>query len=272
MQTKDIAFVQSSSPTVPGLHVGRMIVLDLLLCFSLLLSLPVLDVALATQPSEPQAPLGARWNMSLQQVEQLPSLDRTTDGALRNTHRIAANSGTEFVAYWRDRLVTFLFAKDFGLYAIGIEMVPWLTQHTVTESDLELRDLQYNAPIRVAIATKYGLPYGVSVLWSAEEVTPLAESRINTTPYSPEGLIDWGYGRSWLVWRGATTRLALSDQSVWYASRDGLAHLQHLEQVREQEVLAEDAQETQREAARQRTLEQERRRVVSKAADFEAVF
>lgn len=267
-----IALRQSCSPTVWMPLITRTIFFPLLPCCGLFLSLSFLNPALAAQLSEPQPPLGAGWNMSLQQVEQLPSLDRTAGGALRNTHRILANSETELVAYWQERLVTFLFAKDFGLYAVGIEMVPWLTQHTIAETDLELRDLQYNAPIRVAIATKYGLPYGVSALWSAEEVTALAESRISTAPYSPEGLINWDYGRSWLVWQGATTRLALSDQSVWYASRDGLAYLRHVEQAQEQEALAEDTRETQRETARQRTLDQERRRVVSRAADFEAVF
>ena len=244
----------------------------LLYYLSLLVFLTPLNSALAAPLSEPQLPLGAHWTMSLQQVEQLQSLDRTPNGVLLNTHRVSANTETEFVAYWQGRIVTFLFAENFGLYAVGIEMVPWLTQHTITETDLELRDLKYSAPIRVAIATKYGVPQGVSVLWSAEEVISLAESRISTKPYSAEGLIDWDYGRSWLVWQGVSTRLALSDQSVWYASREGLAYRRQVEQAQEQEAFVEDEKEAQREAARQHNLVQERQGVASRAVDFEALF
>ena len=234
-------------------------------------SLMLLPISVLARP-EPQPPLGAQWQMSLKQVERLPSLERTAEGTLLNAHRVSANSETELVTYWRDRIVTFLFAEQFGLYAVGIEMVPWVTQHTVTETDLELRDLKYNAPIRVAIATKYGTPQGVGVVWSAEEVVSLQESRISSKPYSAEGLIDWDYGRSWLVWQGAATRLALSDQSVWYASQEGLAYRRQVEQVHEQEAFAEDKETAEQEAARQRQVNQHRDRVVSKAADFEALF
>lgn len=275
--------MQRYSPTVRRhLTVSNIICHCILLhCLSLLACLPALNAAPAESAesaapaaslSEPHPPLGARWHMSLQQVEQLQSLDRTADGALRNTHRVSANTETELVAYWQGRIVTFLFAEDFGLYAVGIEMVPWLTQHTISETDLELRDLKYNAPIRVAIATKYGFPQGVGVLWSAEEVISLAESRISTKPYSAEGLINWDYGTSWLVWQGGTTRLALSDQSVWYASREGLAHRLQVERAGEQDAFSEDENETQQEAARQRNLDQQRQGAVSRAADFEAIF
>ncbi len=229
-------------------------------------------LAPAQTPPEPQPPLGAAWNMSLIQVRELAALDRNSDGSLQHSHLIHANSQEELVTRWQDRIVTFLFAADFGLYAVGIETIPWTVQHTIKETDIEIRDMKYSAPVRVAVAAKYGIPDAVGVLWSAEELTPLAENRIGTAPYGEASLIDWDYGRSWLMWQGQTTRLALGDQSVWYASQEGLAYRAKIERARAQEPLDEQAEEEERDAEREQRLQHTRQQITSQAKSLESLF
>lgn len=221
---------------------------------------------------EPQPPLGASWRMSIQQVQELTQLDSSPSGDLRHSHVVRANNQTELVARWQDRAVSFLFARGFGLYAVGIEMVPWTVQHTITEADMVLRDLTYSAPVRLAVAGKYGRPHGISALWSAQEVVPLADSRLSTAPYSQASLIDWDYGRSWLIWRGQTTRLALGDQSVWYVGRDGLAYHERLEQPGNADSLVEQAKDEAEDAARRQQLKQARQQLPSQALGLEQLF
>ena len=236
--------------------------------------LPVLlsSLAAAQVPPEPQPPLSASWKMSLRQVRALPQLDRGPGGELLHSHMVRAKSQTELVARWRDRAVSFVFARDFGLYAVGIEMIPWTVQHTATETDLELRDLTHSAPVRLAVAGKYGRPHGVSALWSAQEFIPLESSRLRTAPYSQTSLINWDYGRSWLIWRGQTTRLALGEQSVWYVGRDGLAHRQRLERAEDVDSLIEQARDEAQDAARRQQLERARRQLPAQARRLERLF
>lgn len=229
-------------------------------------------LAPAQTPPQPQPPLGAAWNMSLTQVQELIVLDRNADGSLRHSHLIHANSEKELVTRWQDQIVTFLFSPDFGLYAVGIETIPWTVQHTAEETDLEIRDMKYSAPVRVAVAAKYGPPDAVGVLWSAEELTPLAENRISTTPHGEANFIDWNYGRSWLIWQGHTTRLALGDQSVWYASQAGLAYRAKIERAVEQEPLDEQAKDAQKDAEREQRLQRTRQQITSQAKSLESLF
>lgn len=236
------------------------------------LVLPVLLGGLAAAETfpEPQPPLGASWRMSVEQVQELAQLDRSPAGDLRHSHVVRTTSRTELVARWQDRAVSFLFVRGFGLYAVGIEMVPWTVQHTITEADLVLRELTYNAPVRLAVAGKYGRPHGIGAVWSAQEVLPLAESR--SDPYSRSSLIDWGYDRRWLIWRGQTTQLALGGQSVWYAGRDGLAHHWRLEQPENPGQLIEQAKTEEEDAARRQRLETARQQLPSQARQFEPFF
>ena len=229
-------------------------------------------LAPAQTPPEPQPPLGAAWNMSLTQIQGLAALDRSADGSLQHSHLIHANSEKELVTRWQDQIVTFLFSADFGLYAVGIETIPWTVQHTIKETDIEIRDLKYSAPVRVAVAAKYGPPDAVGVLWSAEELTPLAENRTSTTSYGEASLIDWDYGRSWLIWQGHTTRLALGDQSVWYASQEGLAYRAKSERAVEQEPLDEQAKDAEKDAEREQRLQRTRQQITSQAKSLESLF
>ncbi len=232
------------------------------------------SLAAAETFPEPQPPLEASWQMSVEQVQALAQLDRSPRGDLQHSHVIRANSQIELVARWQDRVVSFLFTRDFGLYAISIEMVPWTVQHTITETDLALRDLTYSAPVRLAVANKYGRPYGISALWSAQEVVPLADSRHTTSPYSRASLIDWEYGPRWLIWRGKTTRLALGDQAVWYVHPDGLAHQQRLEWPGNTDslLIEQQAKEKEEDAARRHQLEQIRQRLPFQALRLEQLF
>ncbi len=241
----------------------------LLVCCMCLMST---GLAPARPTLDPQPPLGATWNMSLQQVQNLAKLDRNADGSLQHSHLVHANSQKELVTRWQDQIVTFLFAENFGLYAVGIETIPWTVQHTLKETDIEIRDMKYSAPVRVAVAEKYGTPDAVGVLWSAEELTPLAENRISTTPYGKASLIDWEYGRSWLIWQGHTTRLALGDQSVWYASQDGLTYRAKVERAVEQEPLDEQAKDAEKDAEREQQLQRTRQRITSQAKSLAPLF
>ena len=134
--------------------------LHLLTLFALLCGSGALAGA-QVQP-EPQMPLGATWTMPIEQVQRLPDLERAPDRTLKGAYTIRANSQTELVARWQGRVVSFFFGRDFGLYAIDVEMVPQAEQHTPTAADLELQDLEQCAPIRLAVIHKYGTPHGLA--------------------------------------------------------------------------------------------------------------
>jgi hypothetical protein len=238
---------------------------------------------------EPRIPLDATtWTMSIEQVQRLPDLEHAPDGTLKGAYTIRANSQTELVARWQGRAVSFFFARDFGLYAIGVEMVPQADQHTPIAADPELQDLEQCAPIRLAVMRKYGTPNGLAESWEAAEVTPLsvdrtsATVRAQVTPLSVDqnsatvrteaGAIDWPYARNWLIWEGQDTRLALAEQSVWYVSRAGLAQREQARQALGKEGLATQERDTARQAQRQQQLDQARQAVLSRAQGWESLF
>jgi hypothetical protein len=218
--------------------------------------------------------------MSIEQVQRLPDLERSPDGSLKGSHTIRANSQTELVARWQGRAVSFFFGRDFGLYAIAVEMVPQADQHTPIAADLELQDLEQCAPIRLAVIRKYGTPLGLAESWEAAEVTPLSVDRISATVRTETGsavptetgLSDWPYARNWLIWEGQDTRLALAEQSVWYVSRAGLAHREQAKQAVEKEGLAAQERDATRQAQRQRQLDQARQAVLPRAQGLEPLF
>src|SRR5438046_6431913 len=119
--------------------------------------------------------------MPIEHVQRLPDLERAPGGTLKGAYIMRANSQTELVARWQGRAVSFFFGRDFGLYAIGVEMVPQAEQHTPTAADLELQDLEQCAPIRLAVIHKYGTPHGLADSWEAAEVTPLSVDRTSAT-------------------------------------------------------------------------------------------
>ena len=83
-------------------------------------------------------PLGAEWQSTLTQMEQLPGLERVAGGELKAA--VTIRSGPEIVLYatWQTRTVTFRIDRDFGLYALGIELVPEAVQHAIETDDTEL--------------------------------------------------------------------------------------------------------------------------------------
>jgi len=252
--------------------------LHLLTLFALLCGSGALAGA-QVQP-EPQMPLGATWTMPIEQVQRLPDLERAPDRTLKGAYTIRANSQTELVARWQGRAVSFFFGRDFGLYAIGVEMVPQADQHTPTAADLELQDLEQCAPIRLAVIHKYGTPHGLADSWEAAEVTPLSVDRTSATVRTATGSAvptetgstDWPYARNWLIWEGQDTRLALGEQSVWYVSRAGLTQREHTKQGLEKEGRATQERDAARQAQRQRQLDQARQAVLPRAQELESLF
>jgi len=252
--------------------------LHLLTLFALLCGSGALAGA-QVQP-EPQMPLGATWTMPIEQVQRLPDLERAPDRTLKGAYTIRANSQTELVARWQGRVVSFFFGRDFGLYAIDVEMVPQAEQHTPTAADLELQDLEQCAPIRLAVIHKYGTPHGLADSWEAAEVTPLSVDRTSATVRTATGSAvptetgstDWPYARNWLIWEGQDTRLALGEQSVWYVSRAGLTQREHTKQRVEKEGRATQERDAARQAQRQRQLDQARQAVLPRAQELESLF
>lgn len=212
--------------------------------------------------------------MTLEQVQRLLELERTPGGRPPNSYVIRGASKDEFVTVWQERPISFLVAKDIGLYAINVEMTPRAMQHTQDAADQEFLDLKHWAPVRLAILQKYGPPLGLAITWNAEEISPLSTVREFTTvtPDQETIAIQWPYARNWLVWEGAETRLALGEQSVWYASRVGLAKQLRAKKALEEEQDRSLERELARRAARQQLLEDARNAVVSRASAVEPFF
>jgi hypothetical protein len=221
---------------------------------------------------EPQIPAGALWGMTLEQIQHLPELERDAGKNLQKSHLIRGVSKDEFVALWKERQISFLISKDFGLYAINVEMTPHAIQHTQNALDQELLDLEQWAPIRFAVMQKYGPPLGLAVAWDTSEISPLSQLRTSVTVDVEETAIQWPYARSWLVWEGAETRLALGEQSVWYASRVGLAKRLRAREELEKELGRSLERELTRRAQRQQQLDDARETVASRASVVESFF
>jgi hypothetical protein len=210
--------------------------------------------------------------MTLEQIQHLPELERSAGENLQKSYIIRSVSQDEFVALWKERPISFLVSKDFGLYAINVEMTPRAIQHTQNAADQELLDLEQWAPIRFAIMQKYGSPLGLAITWDTSEISPLPQLAGSAAVDVEETAIRWPYARSWLVWEGAETRLALGEQSVWYASRVGLAKRQRAKEELEKELGRSFDREFARRAKRQQQLEDARETVASRASAVEPLF
>jgi hypothetical protein len=245
--------------------------LPLLTIFFVLSSGPGALAGAQSQP-EPRIPLGAVWTLTLEQAQRLPDLERAADGTLKASYTIRSSSQIELVTRWQGRTVSLLFARDFGLYAIGVEMVPWASQHSPTAADPEVQDLEQCAPIRLAVMRKYGAPQGIAESWEATEVTPLPVTPTSPIARGETQSLHWPYARNWLVWEGKDTRLALGEQFVWYVSRAGLARREQARRALEKEGQASQERDAERRAQRQRHLGQAREEVLSRARGLESLF
>ena len=229
-------------------------------------------LAQAIAGPEPQIPTGASWGMTLEQVQRLPELERAADKSLQSSYLIRGTSQNELVARWKGRAVFFHIANDFGLYAINIEMTLQTVQHTQSAADQELLDLEQCAPIRLAVMQKYGAPMGLAATWDTSEISPLP-----ATPDSAGLEVEaqssiWPYARSWLIWEGQESRLALGEQSLWYASRVGLAKRERTKQELDKERDRSLDRELERRAKRQQQIDDAREAVTSRAHAFASFF
>ncbi|HXG18247.1 MAG TPA: hypothetical protein VNN62_04140 [Methylomirabilota bacterium] len=243
--------------------------------FSIFGLLSLVSASAVAQPlagTQPHIPLGASWGMTLEQVQQLPALERTKDGALSHAYTIHSVSQTELVARWQGRTVSLFVTKDLGLYAINIEMTPQTIQHTPDAADPEALDLEQCAPIRLAIMRKYGSPSGLAITWDAQEHSPLPASPHRSAATEEEEASRWPYARNWLLWEGPETRLALGEQSVWYVSRLGLAQRERNKRERERERDLSFSRELERRAKRQQQIDAAREAVPSRAQSVAALF
>ncbi len=82
----------------------------------------------------------------------------------------------------------------------------------------------------------------------------------------------WPYARNWLIWEGQETRLALGEQSIWYASRLGLAKQERSKKEREEEQNTALSRTLDQRAQRQRKIEDAREALPSRARSIEALF
>jgi hypothetical protein len=221
---------------------------------------------------EPRPPFGATWTMSLEQVRNLPDLERNADGTLKASYTIHATSQIELVARWQGHAISFLIAHNFGLYAIALDMVPQADRHPPIPTDIELRDLEHCAPVRLAILQKYGTPHGLAESWDVAEVPPFPTDHLRAPAAFTANAIDWPYARNWLIWKGPDTRLALGEQFVWYVSEAGLTHKQQARHLLAETVRAAQKQEAERQAQRQQQLERARQAVPSRARDIHPFF
>lgn len=221
---------------------------------------------------EPQFPLSASWGMTMEQVQKIPELDRSTSGSLQSSYLIRGVSQNEFVARWRGRTVSFYVARDFGLYAINIEMTPQILHNTPNAGDQELLDLEHCAPIRLAVMQKYGHPMGIAATWDTSEVSALSLSFRSFKWDVERESRTWSYARNWLIWEGQESRLALGEQSLWYVSRVGLAQRERkrLELEKERDLSLD--RELERRAKHQQQIEEAREAVTSRAQAFSPLF
>ncbi len=221
---------------------------------------------------EPQIPVGASWGMTLEQARKLPELEHTATGELHSAYEIRSSSQVELVARWQGRAISFYVARDIGLYAINIEMTPQALQHGPLEADQDLVELEYWAPIRQAIRQKYGAPTGLAPAWDSTEFSPLSTvrtaSRIDEESEDP----DWPYARNVLLWEGQETRLALGEQSVWYASLLGLANRETAKRAWDQEQDSSLNRELERRAKRQQQIDDARATLPSRVRKIESFF
>jgi hypothetical protein len=234
--------------------------------FLLLLIFTSSTTSIFATPPEPEAPLGAAWTMTPEQVEHLSVLEHTASRTLAGVYTIRGSTQTELVARWHGRAVSFYFLRNFGLYAISIAMVPQGLLHSQIAADQDLLDLEQCAPIRQAILSKYGPPTGLGATWDTEEISSPPELQ------KASDLSEWHFARNLLLWEGPDTRLALSDQSIWYVSKAGLTYREQRRQSVIKEGRASLTRETERQAQRQRQLDEAHQAIPSRAQEFESLF
>ncbi len=217
--------------------------------------------------SAARLPLGAEWQSTLAQVEQLPGLERVADESLKAA--VTIRSGPEIVLYatWQTRTVTFRIDRSFGLYALGVELIPEAVQHALETDDTELSDLEYRAPVRVAVVNKYGPPQGLTTQWDGLDIRPLPDSG-----WKQSNVIDWSYALSWLVWKSQDTRIAVGEQEVWYVSQAWLEQRRQARTFLEQHAVAVQDIDLVRQAARQQRLDHMRAAIPTRAAELEPFF
>ncbi len=218
----------------------------------------------APAQAEPRLPLGAEWQATLAHVEQLPALERTADKSLKAA--VTIRSGPEVVLYatWQTRTVLFRIDRHFGLYALGIELTPEAVQHAPETDDAVLSDLEYRAPMRLAVVNKYGPPQGLTPQWNSLDISPLPEADWKTSQVTA-----WSYALSWLVWAGQDTRIAVGEQEVWYVSQAWLDQRRQARTMLEQHAVAVHAGDLIRQAARQQHLNRVRAAIPTRAAELE---
>ena len=217
--------------------------------------------------SAARLPLGAEWQSTLAQVEQLPGLERVADESLKAA--VTIRSGPEIVLYatWQTRTVTFRIDRSFGLYALGVELIPEAVQHALETDDTELSDLEYRAPVRVAVVNKYGPPQGLTTQWDGLDIRPLPD-----LGWKQSNVIDWSYALSWLVWKSQDTRIAVGEQEVWYVSQAWLEQRRQARTFLEQHAVAVQDIDLVRQAARQQRLDHMRAAIPTRAAELEPFF
>lgn len=238
-------------------------------CLVVLLSCFLLP--LASSGIEPQIPAGASWGMTLEQIQQLPELDHDETGKLQSSYSIYSTSQIELVARWQGRAISFHVANESGFYAVSVDMIVLAEQHAPIAADQEILDLEQCAPIRFVVLQKYGRPQGLSPTWDAAEIAPLL------LPSNEIGNIEsqsrvWPYARNWLIWEGQETRLALGEQSVWYASRLGLAKRDRIKKEREEQRDTALSRMLDQRARRQQKMEEAQEAMPSRARVVEALF
>jgi len=219
---------------------------------------------LAHAQPEPDIPLGAVWNLTLARTEELSTLERDTNGSLKTTFIVRSSEEIVLFATWRERTVTLQIDHAFGLYAIGIELVPETIQHSLSADDSKLRDLEYRAPMRMAVVNKYGKPHGISDLWEALDVNALQGSLWKKTHVA-----DWFYALSWLIWEGHETRIAVGEQEIWYVSQTWLGQRKQARSQLKQHALTAHDSDLVRQAERQRRIDQARDTISARAEEFE---
>lgn len=219
---------------------------------------------LAQAQSESRLPLGVEWRSTLTQIEQLPGLEREADGSLKTATTI--RSGPEIVLYatWQERTITFRIDRHFGLYALGIELVPEAAQHAPETDDAELRDLEYRAPMRLAVVNKYGRPQGLANQWDSLDISPLPDSG-----WKKANVTDWSYTLSWLVWNDPETRIAVGEQEVWYVSQAQLDRRKQAQVLLEQHASVVQGADLVRQAERRQRLNRARDAIPTRAAALE---
>ena len=160
--------------------------------------------------------------------------------------------------------MTFRIDRDFGLYALGIELVPEAIQHAIETDDAELYDLEYRAPMRLAVVNKYGEPQGLAPQWDGLDIRSLPDSG-----WKDSSVTDWSYALSWLVWEGQDTRIAVGEQEAWYVSQAWLEQHRQARTFLEQHPTAVQGIDLVRQAARQQRLDHARSAIPTRAAELE---